>query len=231
MDSAGQTEQTRRFFDMAAAGWTARYGSDAAVGARKARFLSAVQTRFDRPADILDFGCGSGDIALHLSNAGHRLTGYDLSPQMIAQAQQVDRDHRVQWVARGDNEDLPFADASFHAVVASSVLEYVANLDATLKELARVLRPGGWLIVTVPDMRHPVRHRERWLRAALTVPGLASLVQYSSWREGANYLQISINRVPPKEWAKRLRSYDFNPDQITNSVAPLLMITSQRIAR
>lgn len=229
MDSAEQTEQTRRFFDTAAAGWTARYSDDTAVGARKVRFLTAVQSAFAQSADILDFGCGSGDIALHLSATGHRLTGYDLSPAMIAQAQQADRDRRVRWIARaGSGDALPFADASFDAVVASSVLEYVPNLNATLRELARLLRPGGSLFITVPEMRDPHRHRERWLRLVLAIPGMAGVLARSRWREGAAYLRISTNRMPPQTWQRRLRACGLTPGDLPESAGPLLLLSARK---
>ena len=230
MDSVDQTEQTRRFFDTAASGWTARYANDAAVGARKARFLSAVQSKFPQPADILDFGCGSGDIALHLSTAGHRVTGYDLSASMIEQAQRADREQRVRWIARAnDSEVLPFADGSFDAVVASSVLEYVPNLDAALRELARVLRPDGWLFATVPDMRDPHRHRERWLRLALAVPGMATVLERSRWCEGAAYLRISTNRMPPTAWQRHLRADGLTAGDLPESAGPLLLLSARKV--
>ncbi|CAN0455269.1 unnamed protein product, partial [Phaeothamnion confervicola] len=191
------------FFRQAASGHAARYANHAAVGARKARFLSAVQSKSPQPADILDFGCGSSDIAPHLSAAGHRFTGYDRSASMTEQARRSDHDQKVQWNARAADatDALPFADATFDAVVTSSALEYVPKLDATLNELARVLRPAGWLFATVPDMRYPVRHRERWLKLAVTIPGMASLLAMARRR---GLLRISINRLAAEGWQSRM---------------------------
>jgi ubiquinone/menaquinone biosynthesis C-methylase UbiE len=230
VDSTEQTEQTRRFFDSAAPGWTARYANDPAVGARRARFLTAVQAHFSQPAEILDFGCGSGDIALHLAAAGHRVTGYDLSAAMIAHASQSDRGRLVRWVARpvDGSDTLPFADASLDCVVTSSVLEYVPDLDATLKELVRVLRAGGWLLATVPDMRHPHRHHERWLRVALSVPGMARVLSHSRWREGAAYLRISTNRLAPQTWQSLLRASGLRPEDLLQSTDPLMLLTARK---
>jgi SAM-dependent methyltransferase len=224
-----QTDETRRFFDTAASGWTARYDRDANVAARKARFADAVQATFPRPADLLDFGCGSGDIARHLSGLGHRVTGYDLSAAMIAEAQRADRDNRVQWVARGEVQDaLPFEAGRFDAVVASSVFEYLPNVGGTLTELAQVLRPGGWLFATVPDMRDAHRHREYWLRLAAKTPILAELLDRSRWREGAAYLRISINRQPPDAWLQRLRDAGFIPGDLPESTGPLLLLSARK---
>lgn len=231
MQPREQTKLTRRFFDSAAAGWSARYEHDANVTARKARFLAAVTKRMQRPADILDFGCGSGDLALHLSAAGYRMTGYDLSEAMIARARQLDRDRRVQWLAQADphSDALPFANASYDAVMASSVLEYSPNLEATLRQLSRVLRRGGWLFATVPDMRDPHRHRERWLRVAAALPGLAALLDRSRWREGAAYLRISINRMTPETWQRHLRGCGFTAQDLPEWTNPLLLLTAQKM--
>ncbi|WP_168192660.1 class I SAM-dependent methyltransferase [Undibacter mobilis] len=229
MDEAKHTLQTRQFFDAVAPGWTARYTQDAAVAARIARFHDAVQTRLSPPASILDFGCGSGDIALSLAATGYTLTGFDLSTQMIEQAQRADTEQRVAWIARGKQGDnLPFEDASFDAIVTSSVLEYLPALNVTLGEFVRVLRPGGWLIATVPDMRDPHRRREHWFRTVLTLPGVATLARHSRWREGAHYLQISINRMAAAAWQERLQASGMTPEAWPEFTGPLLMLVAQR---
>lgn len=229
MDRASQTEQTRRFFDTVASGWTSRYDREAHVAARKARFLAAVQTKCPAPADILDFGCGSGDIARHLSEHGYRLTGYDLSAAMIGEARRADGDGRVHWLARAADETaLPFAAASFDAVVASSVLEYVPDVTAALRQLSGVLRPGGWLFATVPDMRDAVRQGEKWRRWAARAPGLGALLRRTRWREGADYLRISVNRETPETWLARLREAGFSPEGLPESTGPLLLLAARK---
>lgn len=230
MDKTEQAKLTRSFFDYAASGWTARYANDAAVSARKARFSAAVHARFTQPAEILDFGCGSGDIALHLAEAGHHLTGYDLSAEMIVQARKSDRDQLVRWIAQPDDScgSLPFADGDFDCVVISSVLEYVPDLNATLKEMARVLRPGGWLFATVPDMRHPHRHWERWLQLALSIPGMANVLAHSRWREGTAYLRISINRSTPQIWRSHLCASGFKPQHLLGMSDPLMLLAASK---
>lgn len=229
MDRDGQIEQTRRFFDTVASGWTSRYDRDANVAARKARFLRAVQAKCPSPADILDFGCGSGDIARHLAEHGYRLTGYDLSEAMIAEARRADRNGRVRWLARAKGEAaLPFADATFDAVVASSVLEYVPDVTSTLRRISHVLRPGGWLFATVPDMRDPIRRRETWRRRVATAPGMGAFLRRTRWREGADYLRISVNRQAPEAWLARLRDTGFLPEDLPESAGPLLLLAARK---
>ena len=188
-----------------------------------------MQAKCPSPADILDFGCGSGDIARHLAAHGYRLTGYDLSEAMIAEARRADHDGRVRWLARAPGETaLPFAEASFGAVVASSVLEYVPDVTATLRLVSKVLRPGGWLIATVPDMRDPIRRRETWRRRAATAPGIGALLRQTRWREGADYLRISVNRQSPEAWLARLRDTGFLPEDLPESAGPLLLLAARK---
>src|SRR3954447_19948307 len=87
--------RTRAFFDEAARGWSGRYERDAGIAGRGNRFLQAIRRRIKGQAEILDFGCGSGEVSLFLERHGHRVTGCDLSEKMIAEAQRSDHEKRV----------------------------------------------------------------------------------------------------------------------------------------
>ncbi len=95
-------------------------------------------------APLLDVACGGGLLAAHLTGslAGWRHVGIDISPSALASA----RRHGVVGVC-GDALRLPFADASLQCVVAGEVLEHLTDLSAACAELARVLAPGGTLVV------------------------------------------------------------------------------------
>jgi demethylmenaquinone methyltransferase / 2-methoxy-6-polyprenyl-1,4-benzoquinol methylase len=96
-----------------------------------------------RPGDrVLDACCGTGDLALEAQRAGGRVTGLDFSGRMLERARR--KSSAVQWV-RGDVLALPFSDGSFDAVTVGFGIRNVADLEAGLRELARVLRPGGRL--------------------------------------------------------------------------------------
>ena len=233
MPRSRQIEHTHQFFEQAARGWNGRYDANPAVNARKEQFLNALNARIQPPADILDFGCGSGAIARHLCEAGYRVTGYDLSAAMIAEARQSDAGGRINWITSPSTESntLQMPDASFDAIVVSSVLEYVADLDATLRELARVLRVGGWILATVPDMRDPARKRETWLRIGAALPGVAKILDRSRWQEGAKYLRISVNRLAPEAWYDTMTLFKLVPDDIPDLAGPLLLVTAQKNTR
>ena len=95
------------------------------------------------PGDaVLDACCGTGDLAIAARAAGGDVTGLDFSERMLERARRKAPD--VRWVA-GDILALPFGDASFDVATVGFGVRNVEDLGACLRELARVLRPGGRL--------------------------------------------------------------------------------------
>jgi SAM-dependent methyltransferase len=102
-----------------------------------------VTRHFERSNELLDVGCGTGWLADHFEH----YTGVDGSDDAVAEAQRRGRN-----VSRGDlDEPLPFEDASFDAVVMKDVLEHVGDPVALVREVRRVLRPGGLVFASSPD--------------------------------------------------------------------------------
>ena len=96
---------------------------------------------------VLEVGMGTGDLQLDLLQAGYDAYGVDLSPQMLRQAIRKAQRIRVQFRAcRASASALPFPDAWFDSVVSTFPSDYIVQAQ-TLHELARVLRPGGRLVV------------------------------------------------------------------------------------
>jgi SAM-dependent methyltransferase len=96
--------------------------------------------------DALDVGCGTGFLSLELAGRGHRVTGIDFAPQMLAEAR---KKAMAQGVAvrfeEGDAEQLPFAEGSFDLVMTRHVLWTLPHPEQAIDEWIRVLRPGGRL--------------------------------------------------------------------------------------
>jgi demethylmenaquinone methyltransferase / 2-methoxy-6-polyprenyl-1,4-benzoquinol methylase len=93
---------------------------------------------------VLDACCGTGDLAIAAEREGGIVTGLDFSPAMLERARR--KSDTVTWV-EGDLLALPFPDASFDAATVGFGVRNVADLEAGLRELRRVLRPGGRLAV------------------------------------------------------------------------------------
>nr|WP_256788504.1 class I SAM-dependent methyltransferase [Frankia sp. AvcI1] len=135
----------------------------------------------------LDAACGTGRYAEFLAGHGHRVIGVDRSPDMLARART--RVPQGQFLL-GDLNRLPVADAEFDLVVCALALTHIGTLGPVLAEFARVLRPGGHLVISdmhpetvalgsIPSVRgadgrpgHLSAHRHLigdYLRAALAV--------------------------------------------------------------
>jgi ubiquinone/menaquinone biosynthesis C-methylase UbiE len=100
------------------------------------------------PAQVLDGGCGTGGFLRRLAaeRPAWHLTGVDVSPLACSLA----RERSQATILLGSLEELPFSDGEFDAVVSADVLYHVGDDRKALRELHRVLRPGGLLVVNVP---------------------------------------------------------------------------------
>jgi SAM-dependent methyltransferase len=100
--------------------------------------------------EVLDAGCGNGYGLRMLAAAGPaRLVGVDLSAEAVTRAQQEAAGAAE--VVEGDVHDLPFGDESFDVAVCFEVIEHVERQDEVLRELRRVLRPHGTLLISSPN--------------------------------------------------------------------------------
>lgn len=95
---------------------------------------------------LLDYGCGSGYLVGQLQRAGYDAYGQDISPEAIAFGQQ----RGIKRLAAAKGSRINFSDNYFDLVLALDVVEHIADDRAALAELARVLRPAGIAIITVP---------------------------------------------------------------------------------
>jgi len=161
--------------------------------------------------DVLDAGTGTGRHALRLAARGARVVAVDFSDQMLAKA----RAKRGADLVRFENHDLtrplPYLDASFDRVLSALVLEHVPDVAGFLRELGRVTRPEGSIVVTA---MHPAmflrgvsarfRHKEtgEFLRPRSYV------MQVSDYVMGALDADLRIvslaERAPDEEFAARV---------------------------
>lgn len=97
--------------------------------------------------DVLDLGCAGGFMSEALHDKGAKVRGIDPAADAIAaaRAHAAETGREIDY-AVGVGEALPYPDDSFDHVVCVDVLEHVSDLDTVVAEIARVLRPGGWLL-------------------------------------------------------------------------------------
>src|SRR6185312_12865087 len=157
---------------------------------------------------VLDVASGTAGVALQLAGRTRaRVVGVDLTEQMLRQGQRnvaaaADGD-RIRLVA-GRAEQLPFPDAAFDALTFTYLLRYVDDPQATLTELARVVKPGG-LIASLEfcSPPSPAWHAAWWLytRALLPAGGLLTGGRY--WLDVGRFLGPNISahyRKYPVNW-------------------------------
>lgn len=97
---------------------------------------------------VLDAGCGTGIVARTMAShmgPGSRITGIDPNDGMLAEARRQDRDGAVSWQT-GALEEPPFDDGSFDLVLSQQVLQFVPDRARALKQMHRVLAPGGRMV-------------------------------------------------------------------------------------
>ncbi|MBX2829852.1 MAG: class I SAM-dependent methyltransferase [Rhodospirillales bacterium] len=218
-------EETKAFFDDLASGWSGRYAADPAMHKRSERFYNGLHPYLSVGSQVLDFGCGSGLVAHHLSTKGYLVTGIDLSPKMIGQAR-LSGDRANFFVYEGDGT-LPFDDDVYDAVISSSVLEYVPNPKEILLEFRRVLKDEGVLLLTVPDMRNRFRKKESIKRSLMLFPPFYYVLKMSRWKEGLEYLKLSCNRFSIREWQTILDDTGFGMETVPDQQGPLVLITAR----
>jgi ubiquinone/menaquinone biosynthesis C-methylase UbiE len=105
---------------------------------------------------IFVLGCGTGNLLLHYALLGKakEYYGIDISPGMIdicrKNAQALNKEI---FVKVADAEDLPFEDGSFDAVVGHAILHHIPDVDRALREVYRIMKPGGFCIFSEPTMK------------------------------------------------------------------------------
>ncbi|MBA3543725.1 MAG: ubiquinone/menaquinone biosynthesis methyltransferase [Chthoniobacterales bacterium] len=144
------------------------------------------------PARLLDLATGSGDLALTIAKKLRQveITGADFCAEML----EVARAKGLEKTVVADALDLPFAEASFEAVTVAFGLRNMADWGAALQEMARVLAPGGHVLVL--DFSLPEGFLRPIYRAYLhhLLPGVAGAV--TGERKAYQYLGASIEKFP-----------------------------------
>ena len=172
------------------------------------RRLACAATGLRPGAAAIDVACGTGKLSAALADAVGpfgRVEGVDLSPGMVERAQHTYAD-RVQLRFRvGNALALPFDDGEFDAATIAFGLRNLVDFGAGFRELARVVRPGGWVVcleLSLPAWRPWARAFHRAFRTVAPIAGAVVGGQARAYR----YLPDSLDGFPmPDELAALMR--------------------------
>jgi demethylmenaquinone methyltransferase/2-methoxy-6-polyprenyl-1,4-benzoquinol methylase len=146
------------------------------------------------PGDrVLDACCGTGDLAVAAERRGGRVVGLDFSPRMLERAR--GKSGTIEWV-QGDALVLPFSDADFDSATVGFGVRNLEDLEGGLRELARVLKPGGKVaVLEITRPRGVLRPFFRlWFDVLVPLAG-----RVLRGGEAYTYLPASVRRFPGPE--------------------------------
>ena len=153
----------------------------------------------NKPKQILDIATGTGDLALMMAELSpDKIIGLDISEGMLAVGKEkiakVNLSEKIEMVV-GDSEEMPFDDDTFDAITVSFGVRNFANLDKGIKEIARVLKPSGVLVIleTSNPMKFPFKQGYK-LHTHLFLPIIGKL--FSKDKVAYSYLSESANSFP-----------------------------------
>jgi demethylmenaquinone methyltransferase / 2-methoxy-6-polyprenyl-1,4-benzoquinol methylase len=147
---------------------------------------------------VLDVATGTGLVARQLARRGCTVVGLDQSEDMLARAEASALSERLTFV-RGEAERLPFGDAEFDALTFTYLLRYVDDRPATMRELARVVRPGGRIGMVEFGVPGNPALRTLWrVHTRAGLPLVGRLVS-PAWLEVGRFLGPSIEELHARE--------------------------------
>lgn len=189
--------------------------------------------------NILDVGCGPGLLSLDLATSGYRGLAVDVAPAMIdrCKKQAATRGINTWNYQVGDAESLAAPDCSFDAVIAAGVIEYLPGDDRMMREVWRVLKPGGCFILNVTNRYGYTACLTPVLNSFKRLPGV---LQTTSWlrrilvggKHGAIAFNFSPRKHRPAEFRDSLLGHGFRVErdqylQFTCLPAPFCTLTER----
>ena len=173
---------------------------------RTARAFAFILVRSD--ARVLDLCCGTGDMTFALLRRAGKATplilGADFSHPMLQRARRKAQGTRPEWI-EADALRLPLPDASLDLVTAAFGFRNLADYDAGLREIARVLRPGGELGILDFGEPHGLLGFGYRLYFRKVLPKIGTII--SGVKGPYQYLPASVERFPaPQEMLGRIRA-------------------------
>jgi ubiquinone/menaquinone biosynthesis C-methylase UbiE len=175
----------------------------------------------DSPGRLLDWGCGWGQVSKMLLDRGVNVTSFEYREDYTGTGtERLEKFPEIEADVSGDPVALPYPDESFDTVLSSGVLEHVADPDASLDELHRVLKPGGSLYVyKLPNRRSYLEKIAK--RIGLYYHGALPNAREMVERHGFEVREIRLANMLPLTLSGKL----------ANRLAPLIWAANRVLAR
>jgi SAM-dependent methyltransferase len=150
--------------------------------------------------EALEVGCGEGRVSRELKACGYRVTASDPVSELVNAAKKA-RSADDYVIASGTA--LPFEDARFDLIMAYNMLMDVEDVPATIKEIRRVLRPAGMLVISIV---HPFSDRGRFATVETTSPFVIQ-DNYFGWKRFEGTEECDGLRMHFAGWSRPLEAY------------------------
>lgn len=230
------------YFDKMSTTWSERYRSSRHFNKRLETALAWLESSPGQRLQVLDYGCGSGVLLRELLQRGHEVHGVDNSQGMIDRARNdlaefphVSLELITDSEYRGD-----YLASTYDVVYSLGVLEYVDNPRRLLAQLASVVKPGGFLIISVPNQRSVVRRMERFVYSHR--PWFRGIRPLRAWTSEDSYLKFSKHQftlaeldaiLQPQGMVRRMHVYHvapgpFRPIEHSSSIGATTIVKYQK---
>jgi len=180
-------------------------------------------------------------MAAAMGRVGYEVTACDIAENMLEVARKSWAGIPVEWLSLKPGWTvLPFKDPCFDAIVSASVFEYLVDVERVVEELARVLRPEGVLIFSIPNPCNRIRKMEEWLCSGFFSRALPPLFcSVRPLKSYLTYLRVSRNRFGAAWWESILSAAGFEPVDkrefsedpwLEKSGSPLVLLAARKVA-
>lgn len=212
------------YFDTASTAWSLRYQESRHFQERLQKVLNWMAA-YPPFLDVLDYGCGSGVLLKALSAAGYNLTGVDLSAGMLEEAhrcmESVPQRERARLFRVNEHFESPHVEQQYDGIFCLGVLEYLDDPTALMAHLNSLLKPGGFLMLSVPNQSSVLRGMERWIYNNAVWFRPFGLFPHLTGKD--NYLQHQRHQFTVKELSSQLEPWGLSLKRTHFHVAPALL--------
>jgi 2-polyprenyl-3-methyl-5-hydroxy-6-metoxy-1,4-benzoquinol methylase len=162
---------------------------------------------------ILEVGSGWGGICIELFHAGGLVTGIepDTEELQISKLLNESEGTKVDFI-RGYGENLPFIDNFFDIIVCNSVIEHVADFSKVISEMMRVLKPGGFIYLSIPNYLFPYEGHYKIFYPPL-LPKFLAKVYLKLLNKNPNFIK-NINYITTFKIFSEFKKYDVKIDNL-----------------